>query len=740
MFDIIKELRLGKSLIYSWIEESKGPELGPFIDNIDIEESLKVALRIKGIDRLYEFQWRSMQLIEGGHDIVIVSGTGMGKTEAFLIPILNKVIRDSEPGVNALILYPTKALTADQLNRIQFYTSKSLGLDVGIYDGDTTESERRKLFTKPPKVLLSNPDMIHFSLSIPRFREIISNLRFVVFDEMHVYNGVFGAHVAYLVRRLTRLLGKVQFIGATATIDNPQSFASMLFNRSVSVVESYGRKSRLIHIMIKSDEVSRHIEVLRIVKNLINLGLKTLVFGDSHRTVEYLAFLSRKYNINVGVHRAGLPRVERRMVEHMLRTGELMAVIATPTLELGIDIGDLDAVVLDGIPPTYTKYIHRAGRCGRRDEGYVIMVLGEDPISSYYIRKPQEYYSQAPDELPLDLTNEDVQKHQILSASIDKPLREDDELFNKEIVNSLVNDNLLVKRGNSYYPTPNGKRVFYKTSIRGASDRVIIINENGQEIGDRELPIALGELHPEAVYFHGGRIYKVIELNMSSKPYRALVTQLPHDFGFYTLPLRSSFPVSFKPLDENTFLDGKILYGKIEIENSVYGYIIKRMITNEIIDERILENPINYRFKTKGLMLRLQGYNDWSDLMNGEAFHAIEHTLISSAQMIIGAGPGELGGISNPNGLIVIYDGAQGGSGLSKLLMKRFSLVFQRMSQIISACDCEDGCPRCVYSPYCGNNNHILSRKNALKVLEGLISKKLKVLEPLPSTFERMLV
>ncbi|MEM3833483.1 MAG: DEAD/DEAH box helicase [Thermoprotei archaeon] len=740
MFDIIKELRLNKSVIYSWIEEPKGPELGPSIDDIDIDESLKVALRVKGIKHLYEFQLRSMQLIDRGHDVVIVSGTGMGKTEAFLIPILNRVIRESEPGVNALILYPTKALTADQLHRVQFYTSRSLGLNVGIYDGDTTESERKKLFAKPPKVLLSNPDMIHFSLSIPRFREIISNLKFVVFDEMHVYNGVFGAHVAYLIRRLARLFNEIQFIGSTATIGNAQSFASMLFDRSISVVESYGRKGRLMHVMVKSDEVSKHIEVLRIVKNLVNLGLKTLVFGDSHRTVEYLAFLSRKYGINVGVHRAGLSRIERSKVERMLRTGELMAVISTPTLELGIDIGDLDAVVLDGIPPTYTRYIHRAGRCGRHDEGYVIMVLGEDPISSYYARKPHEYYYQAPDELPLDLTNEDVQRHQILSASIDKSLREDDRLFNKEIVDSLVSDGLLIKRGKNYYPTPDGKRIFYKTSIRGAGDRVIIINENNQEIGDRELPMALGELHPEAVYFHGGRIYKVIELNISSKPYRALVTQLPYDFSFYTLPLKSSFPVNFKPLDESTFLDGKILYGKMEIENNVHGYVIKRMVTNEIINEKILEHPVNYRFKTKGLILRLQGYNDWSDLMNGEAFHAIEHTLISSAQMIIGAGSGELGGISNPDGLIVIYDGVQGGSGLSKLLMKRFDLVFQRTFQIISTCDCEDGCPRCVYSPYCGNNNHILSRKNALKVLEGVASKKLKVLEPLPSTFERMLV
>lgn len=732
MFDIIKDLRLGKSVIYSWVEEPKIPELGPFVDDVDIDESLKLALHDRGIDRFYDFQWKSFQLIKDGHDVVIVSGTGMGKTEAFLIPILDSIIKEPEPGINALILYPTKALTTDQLSRIQFYISRSLGLNVGIYDGDTTESERRKIFMHPPKILLSNPDMIHYSLSVPRFKEIISNVRFIVFDEMHVYNGVFGNHVAYLIRRLTRLLNNVQLIGSTATIGNPKSFASMLFGRDVFVVESPGRRGRLTHIMVKSDERSRHTEVLRIVKNLMNLNLKTLVFGDSHRTVEYLAFLSRRYGINIAVHRAGLSREERRKVEIMLKTGELKSVIATPTLELGIDIGDLDAVVLDGIPPTYTRYIHRAGRCGRHHEGYVIMVLGEDPIGSYYARKPNEYYSQHPDELPLDLTNDDVQKYQILSAAIDKPLKEHETLFNRELINDLINHGLLIKRGKSYYPTPASKKLFYKTGIRGSSDKVIIIDEkDNQEIGERELPIALSELHPEAIYFHGGRIYRVVDLNLSEKPFRAIVAQLPSDFEFYTIPLRSSIPYNFKLLEERIFLDGKIFYGQIEIENNVYGYVMKRLFTNEVIDEKILEKPVSYRFKTKGLIFRLQGYSDWSDIWLGEAFHAVEHTLISSAQMVVGAGFGELGGISTPEGLIIIYDGAQGGSGLSKLLLKRFDLAFQRTFQIISTCDCEDGCPKCIYSPYCGNNNHVLSRKRAFKIMNGLLNKELKVLEPL---------
>jgi DEAD/DEAH box helicase domain-containing protein len=741
MLDIVKDLRLGRSVIYSWVEEPKIPELGPFVKDVDIDESLKLALYDRGINRFYEFQWKSFQLIKDGYDVVIVSGTGMGKTEAFLIPILDSIIKEPEPGINALILYPTKALTTDQLDRIRFYISRSLGLNVEIYDGDTTESERRRILTHPPKILLSNPDMIHYSLTVPRFKEIISNVRFIVFDEMHVYNGVFGNHVAYLIRRLTRLLNNVQLIGSTATIGNPKSFASILFGRDVFVIESPGRRGKLIHIMVKSDERSRHTEVLRIVKNLMNLNLKTLIFGDSHRTVEYLAFLSKRYGINVAVHRAGLSKEERRSVEKMLKTGELKSVIATPTLELGIDVGDLDVVVLDGIPPTYTKYIHRAGRCGRHHEGYVIMVLGEDPIGSYYARKPNEYYSQRPDELPLDLTNEDVQKYQLLSAAMDKPLKEHETLFNKDLINDMVANGLFIRRGKTYYTTPAGRKLFYKTSIRGSSDKVIIIDEKDRkEIGERELPIALSELHPEAIYFHGGRIYRVIDLNLSERPFRATVTQLPFNFEFYTVPLRFSIPHNFKLLDEGVFLNGKIFYGQLEIENNVYGYVTKRLFTNEVIDEKILEKPVSYRFKTKGLIIRLQGYDDWNNIWLSEAFHAIEHTLISSAQMIVGAGFGELGGISTSEGLIIIYDGAQGGSGLSKLLLKRFDLAFQRTFQIISTCDCEDGCPKCIYSPYCGNNNHVLSRKKALKIMSGLLNKELKVLEPLIPVVEETLI
>ncbi len=723
--DILRSLRLGKSLVYKWVERPFKPEPGPTLDELDVCETLRAELKSRGISRLYKFQARAMDLISKGRSVVIVAGTGTGKTEAFLIPVLNELCRMPARGVYALVLYPTKALTADQYARWKEYSRGMLGVRVAIYDGDTSESERRRILDNPPQILLSNPDMLHFSLSSMRFRYILRNLRYVILDDIHVYHGVFGAHVAYVLRRLKRVVGReLQFIGASATIKNPGEFASRLFGEPVeSVVEAVGRPQPVLHVMVMVRERSRHTEALRIAKNLAERGMKVLIFGEAHRTVELLGLMARRFKLNFHIHRAGLTREERRRVEEMFKRGEISGVISTPTLELGIDIGDLDAVVLDGVPPTYTRYIQRSGRCGRSRPGYVFMVMGEDPISSYYAARPEEYYSREPDELPLDLSNEEIAKHQLLSMILDRPLsRREVEDWMKPLLAELEKEGLIRFSRGRWFATPRSRRVFYSQTIRGVGDQVEIVLRDDRLIGQRELPMAIRELHPEAVYLHGGRIYRVLELELSRKPFRAVVERLPDDYGVYTTPLYLSMPSDLQILEETVAYGTKVYYGRLRIDMEVHGYVRRRAVTGEKLDEVALQRPVRYSFKTRGLYMKLPVEFGWSDMENAEAFHAIEHALIEAAQLVVGAGQTDLGGISFPDGTIIIYDSAKGGSGVSKLLLKRMEKDFQAAYRIVSGCDCEDGCPKCIFSPYCGNNNQILSRRKAAHILSKVIS------------------
>lgn len=722
--DLLDNIRT--KVIYKWLEEGGELEYGPKVDELDLNENLKLSLKLSGIERLYKFQELALEKIRRKFNTVIVAGTGTGKTEAFLIPILDEIINDPVPGINALILYPTKALTSDQYSRINRYTSKILGMSVAIYDGDTERKEREKIFRNPPKILLSNPDMLHLSLMNPNFRSMIKNLKFVVLDDMHVYHGVFGTHVAYLFRRLKRVLkNKPVLIGCTATITSPDKFAESIFGEDVVVIEGYkGRRSPVLHVMVHSERYPRHVEVLRIAKNLMEMGLKTLIFADSHRSAELLALMAKRYGLSLSVHRAGLLKEERRKIERLFKTGSIKGIVSTPTLELGIDIGDLDVVILDGMPPTYTRYLQRVGRCGRRGSmGYAFMVLSDDPISNYYISRPIEYYSQSPDELPLDLTNEEVAKKQLLAMATDKPISDHElDSFLQALIKELLSKNLLVKRGKRYYVGVLGRRIAKKGGIRSIGERVIILDENNKEIGWREVPIALRELHPGAIYFHGGRIYEVLDLDISRVPYRATVRELPRDYNFYTMPLYSALPSSFERLNDSKLYSQTIYYGRLSISIEVYGYVKKRLWSNELIGEYYLENPVSYTFLTKGLYFKFPEVVEWRELENAEAFHAIEHIMISASEMIVGAGLADLGGISFPDGTIIIYDSAPGGSGVSKLILKRIMEVFNRAFTIVSECSCEDGCPKCIYSPYCGNNNKILSRQRAVFVMNMIKS------------------
>ena len=724
-------------VVYERIEEHGEPEPGPDIYSIDLPRPLINVLERRGIKRLYKFQFEAYKKILSGENVVIVAGTGTGKTEAFFIPLAKSILESTGRSYPlAIITYPTKALARDQVKRFSEYLIYR-ALSIGIYDGDTPPPQRRKLALSTPSIIVSNPDMLHVGLVYsPYIRKFIENAQTLVFDELHVYEGVLGAHLHHLIHRIKMFKkSKLQFVASSATIANPKEFAESIFEEDFSVVKGgLMRRGTAVHILVSAGPLSRWTVVSYIASFLTQNNLKFIVFVDSQQLAEVLArTIERKYGIKVGVHRAGLSQDLRKSVEEQLRQGQIQGVISTPTLELGIDIGTIDAVVMASPAPSYVKYLQRAGRAGRRGKGYVITVLGDDPIDSYYARRPLEFFNQELTPSVIEPLNEEVLKTHLVAFLLQVGRARINELPSewRRVIDDLVAERLISVYGPYIVVNyPKARRHFSeRSSIRSQGPQVEIINEEERVIATRELPVAVLELYPGAIYFYSKIPYKVVDLDLEKR--LARVEKTSSDSELYTRPLYTVDIVDYEVLEERTSeLGFKLNYSKVLLELVVDKYIVKDVYSGETIATIELTSPVTYRYVTRATLIKLPEFEELGIWGCAEAFHAIEHAIISSSRVTVGAGLTDLGGISYPSGDIVIYDAVIGGSGLSKLLYERLEDTLRVAYEIITKCNCEDGCPRCIYSPYCGNNNRVLSRKKAAYVLNSILSRRKLLEEP----------
>ncbi|RLI10893.1 DEAD/DEAH box helicase [Candidatus Bathyarchaeota archaeon] len=709
-------------LVYVRKEVVEEPELGPEVGQVGLHEVLVERLRARGIERLYKFQHEAYKAISAGRDVFLVSGAATGKTEAFVIPLLDRALKE---GARSAVIYPTKALARDQLARFLSYTVPFL-LRMDVLDGDTPEKERARIYANPPHLLITNPDMIHFSL--PRsgkFRRLLSGVGALVLDEAHVYEGSFGSHVRMIMERLKAFLGPdIQFVASSATIGNPDELGELLFDRPVQVIEGRPRRRGIAyHALVSSGLLSRWTVAARLIYVASRLGLRCLTFVDSQQMCEVVARIAKREGAHVMVHRAGLLREERREVEDKLRSGELDGVVATPTLELGIDIGSLDAVIMAAPPPSYARYLQRAGRAGRRDRpGYIFTVLADDPIDAYYERRPERFFEQELTPVVFEPYNEEVAKIHLVALAMERGGRLKLDALPKGWEGALelcLKEGYAVLKAGWLLLTKRAYREFRAYSLRSAGREVRIIEAaTGARVGTRSLPMALHDLHPGAIYLHQGRTYEVKRLDLER--YVAYVKRMPDDLPFYTRPLYN-VEVSGLALSANRRAHGvEVAYGSGTITKTVWAYVIRHLYGGEEgLAEPAplvpLDEPVSWSFRTKLLVAR------YGEAAQPEAIHALEHAIIHAARPVVGAGLNDLGGVSYPTGHIVIYDATPGGSGLAKLLFKRLEKAHEIARDILANCDCEDGCPRCIYDPFCGNNNRVLSRKGALKLIEAVL-------------------
>ena len=600
------------------------------------------------------------------------------------------------------------------------------------------------ILSTTPEIIITNFDVLHYHLwHRTKFSYLLRTCQFLVVDEAHTYTGVFGTNVHYIVKRLERLCkNKLQIIAASATLPNAAQFCSTLFGREIEVIRGEGRKGKINFVMLFPSLHSYRSLVLDLVKRTTGLGHKTIAFSNSHLGSELLSFYLSRQGIKIKVHRAGLLPSVRKAVEQSFKDGKLMAISATPTLELGIDIGDVDAIV-SGIVPI-NRLTQRFGRAARRgQEGYAFLALGNDPISQYYSSHPDDYF--ADQELVYtDPSNPFVLEYQILAMTCDKPISKSELYTNtnnnkviSNIIQKLISQGLISLSSDEKFFVPNFKKAYEilnEYSIRGIGSTVDILF-NKKVVGGRSLPQAIEELHENAIYFLSGKRYQVKKLQYdpqhSEQPYYAELISIPTDYPYYTRAMVDEWPNIIEICEQKMVFGIEVKYCSLEIQKKVMGYT-NIEIGQEVTQGRkvMLSEPIEFEFITKGFVFRaprpldiLKGVND-EEYVEMSGYHASEHVLIEGSSMITGGASQDMGGVSlGSSGLIFIHDSSIGGNGASKALYDRFDAAISRALRILMECPCksESGCPRCTYSYRCGNNNEYLHKIAAIEILNKAV-------------------
>lgn len=672
---------------------------------------LTEVLKKRGIEKLYPFQKKAMIEILNGKNVVITAPTGFGKTEAFAIPMMMKAAEGK-----AIVFYPTKALARDQEFKLKEY-AKDLGLEVVRFDGDSKHDERRKVFSLEADVILTNPDMVDYHLrNTQAFRKFVSKVNFVAVDELHAYIGLLGANMHYLIKRLSRF-SNFQIVCTSATLSNAKEFAEELFERDFVHISGEHRKSTLNFFICYSPNIYSYIkEIVQKIRKIRGSG-KILIFGNSYKTVETINWVLKKSGIASAVHKAGLPKEVRERVEKDFKDGKMDVIVATSTLELGIDVGDVDVVISELVP--YSQFLQRVGRAGRRgQESIGVLLLRDDAISTFYRNNPDDYFK---DEALgyVEKRNDEVAKFHYISMCLEKMANVSE--FYEEILKDLSKKGFLEIVGEKVFATEKGRALLRNFNLRGMSRTVQMIYE-GEVVGERVLPVAVRELFPGSILIHNGERYRCSKLDLMNL--EAELVKIDSEDKI-TDPLYISIPQilsveDFKNDPLNTY------YCNLEISLTVYGYVERNIFKDEK-KTFYLEDPVNYSFRTKGIIFScpFPDEKDYEDYYAG-SFHAVEHVIIESSDVVTGGGSKEMGGISTPEGDIFVYDSTDGGSGMCKLLFKKLRRAFEISYEVLKNCSCRnvEGCPKCTYSYQCGNDNKPLNKIGALSITEKVLKEE----------------
>jgi DEAD/DEAH box helicase domain-containing protein len=718
----------------------------------DLHPKVADALRARGIERLYSHQSEALHAAWAGPTIV-TTGTASGKSLCFQLPTLDVLCRDAK--ARALYLYPAKALAQDQARALN-----ALGVDrvrQAIYDGDTPR-EQRSAIRRRANVVLTNPDMLHLGI-LPNHRawaDFFANLAVVVVDEAHVYRGVFGSHVANVLRRLRRVADAYgttpRILLASATIANPAELAERLTGlEDFTVVERDGSPGHRRTIAMWNPPVtdeklairrSALAEAADLLAELVSEGARTIVFMRSRKAVELISRFTQLRLEDMGradlteriaPYRAGYTAQQRRELERRLVEGELLGVVATNALELGIDIGSLDAAICVTFPGTVASLRQMWGRAGRKNRGLAMYVAGDDALDQFFCRHPDEFLDRPVEAAILDHENEQIQAGHVLCAAHEGPLDGSDDATLgpswRRAADVLVSAGHLRRRPNgAYVPARPDEFPAADVSLRSAGrDNVAIVDaSSGELLGTVDHARSHTTTHEGAIYLHGGRSFEVAELDLERR--RAIVQPFAGDW--YTQPKSETDTQIESLLDRREVMGVRLSFGTVVVTQQVLGYQTKRLSDHEVIDLMPLDMP-QTSFATQALWYELGpevlGPELPLDALLG-ALHAAEHSQIAVLPLLAMCDRWDIGGLSTNlhpqtgGPTIFIYDGHPGGIGITRRGFAAFESLVDDAHRLVSECPCEKGCPSCVQSPKCGNLNEPLSKLGAAQVMGRMLA------------------
>jgi len=705
--------------------------------------------------RLWSHQVEAIDLARSGRSVVVASGTASGKSLCYQVPIAEAALAPVRAGT-ALLLFPTKALAHDQLRALS--ALELPGVIAGAYDGDASPEERTWM-RRSASVILTNPEMLHSGL-LPhheRWATFLGRLRYVVLDELHAFRGVFGSHVAQLVRRLRRLAlhhgSDPTFICSSATIGHPERLASAVTGVDVRPVVSDGspRGPRTIGLWqpplldrVSGARASAHRESAAVVAGLVGGGLTTLGFAGSRRAVETVASdvrrrLPRTLAQRVRAYRGGYLAEERRAIEDDLFAGRLSAVVATSALELGIDVGGLDAVVLDGYPGTIASFWQQVGRSGRGlEQSLAVLVAGDDQLDQWLASHPHELLSRPPEPAVVNPSNPFVLDPHLRCAAAELPLTHGDARWwpggaLDDGVRRLVREEELAVRHRGRRQEPLAvwvgtgwpSRGVGLRSAAGAAVRIVAAGTDRQ-VGDVDRARAPSQVHPGASYLHQGQHWRVLDLDLDVG-----VARVEADDGStYTVP-RSDTDVSLEAAEDHRDVGRATLcIGVAEVRERVVGYQRKDAMTREVLANVVLEMPpavLSTRATWLVVEPELVEAAGMDPRLLPAALHAVEHAAIGMLPLFAICDRWDVGGVSTARQAdtgkptIVIYDAMPGGAGVAELAFAAADRHLEATLELIEACPCEAGCPSCIQSPKCGNANEHLDKDAGRRLLQAIL-------------------
>jgi DEAD/DEAH box helicase domain-containing protein len=693
---------------------------------------------------LWAHQAAALDLIRSGRSVALATGTASGKSLCYQLAIGEA----AAAGHTALLLFPTKALAQDQLRSLGALELPGV---VGVtYDGDSGP-EQRAWARRHANVVLTNPDMLHAGI-LPthgRWARFLGSLRYVVLDELHTLRGVFGTHVAHLVRRLRRLCAAYGsspvFVCCSATIGSPAELASAITGVAVSPVTDDASPSGQRIFALWNPPVregggraSAHGETARLLAALVGSGHRAIAFTRSRRGAELVAATARarvgfELASTVRPYRGGFLAEERREIERALWSGEVRGVAATNALELGVDIGGLDACILDGFPGTIASMWQQAGRAGRaRQESLAVLVAGEDALDQWLMAHPEEVFTRAPEPAVVNTSNPFVLEPHVACAAYERPLvPADRDLWDGELdeaVRALVVSDELVVRGERVVYAGRGFPAWEVGLRSGSAVEFRIVDSGGNLVGTVDEGRVFESVHPGAVYLHQGQHYRVQRLDLDDR-----AAWVEETDGAEWTEARTATDLAIVGEDKTVKVGRALLsLGRVDVTQQVVGYQRRAAGSGEVIDRRELELPATH-LATRAFWYTVhEGVLDDAGIAPRRApgaLHAAEHAAIGMLPLFTICDRWDVGGVSTAlhaqtgDATIFIYDGYAGGAGIAELGFASGARHLEATLAAIAGCGCEDGCPSCIQSPKCGNWNEPLDKAAAISLLRVILDR-----------------